>query len=666
MAAQNVIAELLVQIGLDASDAEKSAKRIQKDLEKVKGSADKAAKATDKTDQAFRRMAKGSEIAGKVARGLAVTMGAVATGVGALGKSVIETGASFEKLRAQLKTATGSAEGAEKALGFIRDFAKNTPFQVTEITEAFVKLTNLGLEPSRRALTSYGDTASAMGKSLDQFIEAVADATTGEFERLKEFGIKSRSEGDRVAFTFRGITTEVGKNSAEIQEFLIGLGENNFAGAMAEQMGTLGGIISNLKDAFTDFLLSVAEMGPLEEFKALVADLRDASGDKEGLAKTLARTLVTAIRTLRRALKGDLVGVLKSAAESVAFVVENFDKLVFLFGAAKTFQAFNAVAQGFRAMGIAASASLGPIGAIASALIAIIPIAIDAGNAIGDAISKDRNLTRVKTRGGGTAGVSLGEQQSESSFGSVLSSQTDDLRAAERQVAALEAEGAGRIRMRMARDRQRDAQSRLKATQAKAAAEVNQKRAAAKASAEREAQAAAARAKEDATDAAEFGGFDRDLASISSALGIEGEASGKQAARLERATLALAEGKSLKEARKAAGLDRRRGGGGRRTKAKAEKQKAKVTSPTSVSEFFGAAARGELGPIAARTPSTADIEPTVAVDITNNNFNFADTFNITGTADPAETGKNVVMKIKEEFDRRLATAGQSMATNVVR
>ena len=30
-----------------------------------------------------------------------------------------------------------------------------------------------------------------MGKDITQMIEAVADAATGEFERLKEFGIKA-------------------------------------------------------------------------------------------------------------------------------------------------------------------------------------------------------------------------------------------------------------------------------------------------------------------------------------------------------------------------------------------------------------------------------------------------------------------------------------------
>jgi hypothetical protein len=183
--------------------------------------------------------------------------------------------------------------------------------------------------------------------------------------------------------------------------------------------------------------------------------------------------------------------------------------------------------------------------------------------------------------------------------------------------------------------------------------------------AEKAAQAAktAKTAKEEADDVAEFGSFDQGINEIATALGIKGETgNAKQEKRLERATLALAEGKSLKEARKAAGLDRK-GGGRRKKKPKDEK---KTTSPVSISEFLGASGRGELGALASRTPSTGDIEPTVAIDITNNTFTFSDTFNIEGKGDPVETGKQVVLQIKAEFDRRLGNAGQQMATNVVR
>lgn len=647
MATQNVIAELLVEIGLDSKDAEKSAKQIKGQLDKVKKSAKGAADEADEAGKALKRMGKGADVAKKFSNGLLAVLGSVTAVTAGLGKVVISTGKEFESLRVQLITATGSAEGAEKALTFIKDFAKNTPFQVGEITEAFVKLTNLGLDPSERALTAFGDTASAMGKSLDQFIEAVADATTGEFERLKEFGIKSKSEGDRVSFTFRGITTEVGKNSLEIEEFLTSLGENNFGGAMARQMDTLGGIISNLQDAFTEFILGVAEMGPLEEFKLLVTDLRDATGDKEGLAKVLAKTLVSAIRAVRRVLRGDLVDTLKKAAEALKFLVDNFENLVALFAGAKTFQAFNAVASGFSQMGIAAAGALGPIGAIAAAMIALIPIAIDVGKKIGDVITADvgrrvkRGAPKTFTQrfGMGTKEVAIAQAQQK---------------IIDRESALLEKAGLeGRSDFAT-----REARSRLDA----AVAKQNE---AAKSFAAREAGKAAAQEARDAevfqeqrAEKIEFGQLDQDIASISEALGIEGEPTAKQQRALNEAQLALAEGKSLKEAKKAAGIGRKKG--------RKKKAKKKVVSPTTVSEFFGAAARGELGAIAARTPSTGEIEPTVAIDITNNNFSFNDVFNIKGTADPQKTATEVVVQVKKEFDRRLGSAGQQMATNVVR
>jgi len=107
----------------------------------------------------------------------------------ALGGAALKTAGDFEKLETSLRTSfNGNAEAARKAFKVITDFAAKTPFQVSQVADAFIKLKNLGLDPSEKALTAYGNTASAMGKSLNQMIEAVADASTGEFERLKEFG----------------------------------------------------------------------------------------------------------------------------------------------------------------------------------------------------------------------------------------------------------------------------------------------------------------------------------------------------------------------------------------------------------------------------------------------------------------------------------------------
>ena len=194
-----------------------------------------------------------------------------ALGVGALVSSFASTVTATERLRGSLVTMTGSTENAAFAFDKLLGFASTTPFTLDQSVEAFTKLTALGLTPSERALQSYGNTAAAMGKDMMQMIEAVADATTGEFERLKEFGIKAKSEGDRVSFTFQGMTTTIGKNAAEIEEYLMGIGEVNFAGAMENQMKRLPGLLSNLSDQVTKFFLAIGEAGGINAFGAAIS-----------------------------------------------------------------------------------------------------------------------------------------------------------------------------------------------------------------------------------------------------------------------------------------------------------------------------------------------------------------------------------------------------------
>jgi hypothetical protein len=202
---------------------------------------------------------------------------------GAALRKLVGVTREFDILNAQLVTATGSAEGAADAFVAIQDFATNTPYDLAQVTTAFGKLVNLGLTPSERALTSYGDTASAMGRDLNQMIEAVADAATGEFERLKEFGVKAKSQGDDVSFTFRGVTTTVKKEAGEIEEYLVALGENNFAGAMTERMDTLDGALSNLGDEWDKLWLNISNTGSGDIIEGAVRGAIDAIGELNDL-----------------------------------------------------------------------------------------------------------------------------------------------------------------------------------------------------------------------------------------------------------------------------------------------------------------------------------------------------------------------------------------------
>lgn len=207
--------------------------------------------------------------------------GAAAAGAAVVAGSIklVRVTREYEKLTAQLITATGSQQNAAVAWKAIKGLAAETPYDLQQVTDSFTKLVNLGLTPSRDALISYGNTASAMGKDLNQMIEAVADAATGEFERLKEFGIRASSEGDKVKFTFRGVTTEVQKNAADIEQYLMALGQNEFAGAMQQRMNTLDGAMSNLGDAWDQLFIQISKQGVGDAIEGGVREAIDVVED---------------------------------------------------------------------------------------------------------------------------------------------------------------------------------------------------------------------------------------------------------------------------------------------------------------------------------------------------------------------------------------------------
>lgn len=198
--------------------------------------------------------------------------------------ALVDSQRNFDKLNSGLITMTGSADNAAKAFSVLQQFAKETPYGLNQAVEGFTKLAALGLNPSKEALISYGNTAAAMGKDLNQMIEAVADASTFEFERLKEFGIKSSQQADTVSFTFRGVTTTVKKNSEEIQKYLLNIGNTDFAGAMETRSKTLDGQLSSLADSFDGLVLAVAQSG-----------FGDAVGEQAAKAEDAITALTDAI-----------------------------------------------------------------------------------------------------------------------------------------------------------------------------------------------------------------------------------------------------------------------------------------------------------------------------------------------------------------------------------
>ena len=244
-------------------------------------------------------------------------------GFGLLLKSTVETNAKFQSLEATLKTFLGTTAKASQAFKILQEFAAQTPFSVDEVVTSFNKMIALGLNPTVSALEDFGNIASGTGKSLEQFIEAAADAAVGEFERLKEFGIKARSEGDKVTFTFNGVETSIRKDAASIQTYLQNLGKTKFAGATAEQANTLRGAFSNLGDAVDGFQVQIGKGGLNQAVSDLSTGFSDLLRSAPELATSIGAVLGEAISSLTAKMKTGEGGIKQFAFQLSASMAES-------------------------------------------------------------------------------------------------------------------------------------------------------------------------------------------------------------------------------------------------------------------------------------------------------------------------------------------------------
>jgi hypothetical protein len=242
---------------------------------------------------------------------------AAAFSVGVIGSNLVRTNREFQSLKASLVTFTGSVENADRAFGIIRQFASETPFAVSDVVSSFNILIARGINPTVGELKAFGDIASGSGKSFQQLAEAVADAAVGEFERLKEFGIKAGKENDNITFAFANTTKTVTNDAESILAALTEIAEVQFAGATERQAQTLNGAFSNLGDAVDNLFFSIGEAGLSAEITRVTRKITGAIGETDSFARTVSSVLVGAIRTLEDAFE---------------FLGRNIDEIIIGFG----------------------------------------------------------------------------------------------------------------------------------------------------------------------------------------------------------------------------------------------------------------------------------------------------------------------------------------------
>lgn len=257
-------------------------------------------------DAHSQRLQKANTI-GAVGQKVSLAGAAVVGGVGMGVRELINTASEFERFETILTTTEGSAQNARKSLSWISDFAAKTPYELNEATDAFVKMRAYGLDPTKGLLTTLGDAASAMGKDLSQAVEAIADAVTGENERLKEFGIKAQKNKKTGNFEYsyadkngiQQLKVASADDRQAIERALSEIWQEKYSGGMNNLANTFEGQVSKLKDIWLQFKLAIMQQGLFDAIKQRLGDVIEKieamkqSGQFDAWAKKIGKGLLT-------------------------------------------------------------------------------------------------------------------------------------------------------------------------------------------------------------------------------------------------------------------------------------------------------------------------------------------------------------------------------------
>lgn len=191
---------------------------------------------------------------------------------GLAAKAFISAADKMEQWTISFETMIGSAEGARVMMENLRDFAKETPFELPDVIKGAKSLMAFGIEgekiiPTMKAL---GDISAGLSVPMERLVlnfGQVKSQTKLTGRELRDFAIAgvplvaelaknlNVAESSIAEMVSQG---KIGFKEVE-QAFITMTGEGGkFNDLMSKQMTTLTGVVSNVKDQF--FQLS-AELG---------------------------------------------------------------------------------------------------------------------------------------------------------------------------------------------------------------------------------------------------------------------------------------------------------------------------------------------------------------------------------------------------------------------
>ncbi|MGL6113501.1 MAG: hypothetical protein ACRC1R_00540 [Cetobacterium sp.] len=246
----------------------KKSERLNAARAKMREYAKAIAETTKRAEEGKKKLKEWGEAAEKGMDSVVKRTAQAAVAIGTVvGGFAVKTGfgeaMNLEGYKMQLETAVKDTEKAGKLMSNAIKFANSTPFETGEVVEATAKMEAYGIS-SERWLKDVADMAGATNKSIDQATEAMADAVMGEWERLKEFGIKkeqlvaaaAQKYGKNIVFNKKGQVIAEEKMQTVLQEVM----QKKFAGGAEKQAKTAKGLWSTVTGVTKSSLAKIVGM----------------------------------------------------------------------------------------------------------------------------------------------------------------------------------------------------------------------------------------------------------------------------------------------------------------------------------------------------------------------------------------------------------------------
>ncbi|MEE3423643.1 MAG: hypothetical protein VZR11_13200 [Succinimonas sp.] len=201
---------------------------------------------------------------------------AIATGAmaGAVSKELIAT----EKSVAAFIESTGSLADARAQFELLQQAARDTIQPFDALKAAALDLRRNGIEPTAAQLKTFSQIAYSSGQSLETVASAFTGVLRGNYRGLQQLGIKAQDTGDRLVLTYKGVTTEIKKNTGALAEYFDEIGRQN-DGALEYLQSGLTGAVNHMENAWGDFTRAIGESGLGDLFRDMVRDAASSLDD---------------------------------------------------------------------------------------------------------------------------------------------------------------------------------------------------------------------------------------------------------------------------------------------------------------------------------------------------------------------------------------------------